>query len=100
MSTVIAACRIQRERSGLRQSVATGNGSTGIGPLLKEIRERLQGRGLGDADVAMLARLLREAEHIAANTDLLVRSAAHRFCTPSSSLPVRSAASPKVPKTA
>jgi hypothetical protein len=101
MSTGITASRIQQEPALLgRTAVATGGGA-GDGCLFREITRRLPGEGLSDLNPATLTRLLREAERIMANTNLLLRSNTDLAGTPDTLSRVRAARRAKThPKTA
>jgi len=101
MGTAITSSHIQLKPLLLPETVVSTCGSTGDGWPFQEITKRLPGRGLSDLDLATLTKLLREAERVMANTNLLLRSTTDRDGTPATLSCVRTARCPKRhPKTA
>jgi hypothetical protein len=101
MSTAVNAPHIRREPVLLRQSVVTTCGSSGHGWLFQEITKQLPGRGLNHLDLTTLTKLLREAERVMANTNLLLESVTDPAGAAATSSCVRTARRPKRhPKTA
>jgi hypothetical protein len=94
MSTAITTSHIQRKSILLPQTVVATDKSTGSEWLFQEITRRLPGRGLRDLDVATLTKLLREAERIMANTNLLLQSTTDRVGTPPTLSRIRTARCP------
>jgi len=86
MNTATTASHVQRESAIRRQSVAAAGGGAANGWFFPEIASRLPGPELRNLDVGALKRLLREAERIAANTNLTLRMTTGRSAT----LPTRS----------
>jgi len=95
MNTAINASHIEREPVLPRQTVVATGASAGYGWLFQEIPRRLPGRGLSSLDVATLTKLLREAERIMTNTDLLLQSTTGRAGTPPTFSRVSTARRPK-----
>jgi len=78
----ITASQIHRKRLPLIESVVATLGSMGDGWLVQEIIRRLPARGLSNPDVATLTKLLREAKHVVANANALLRNTTDRVDTP------------------
>jgi hypothetical protein len=95
MSTAVNAPHIRRESALLRQSVVATCGSSGHGLLFQEITKQLPVRELNHLDLATLTKLLREAERVTANTNLLLESITDRAGTPATLSCIRTARCPK-----
>lgn len=101
MNTAITASQIQREPGPPRQTVVATGGRASDGWLLQEVTRRRSGRGVSNLDVMTLTKLLREAERIMANTNLLFRDATGQSNMPPAWSRVKMAKRPKMrPKTA
>jgi hypothetical protein len=81
MGTAITSSQIQRGSLPLRKTVVTTGGSTGDGRF-QEITKRLADARLRDLDLTMLTKLLRKAERVMANTNLLIQSTTGGAGTP------------------
>jgi hypothetical protein len=96
MSAAFTTSHVQRGPILPCRTVAATGGKACAEWLSEEVTRLLPGRGLGNLDVATLAKLLREAERIMANTNLLLRSVTDRA---SAARALSSARVTKCPKT-
>jgi hypothetical protein len=87
MGTAFTLSHMRQGRGGFPRLTIPANVSAGEGWLLRDIARRVPGGSLGNLDVSTLKKLLQEAEHVMANTSLLLKSAI--WCANMGGYPVR-----------